>query len=184
VASGGDAATQRGEVTMFRAVMALLTVCLLAQSDGAITGRVVTAQAPDNEETLRTIVLLANSDGLYSEAYRRLDPELLANAWAGEALLDLQEDISALRQTGQYLDLTLENIDFERILELGPGRARVVTVEYWLARLYRNDQTYVGYQRQIVENRYLVEQRNDRWYIIEADQTIRGGDPVFRQGEP
>ncbi len=75
-------------------------------------------------------------------------------------------------------------MDFQDIEELGPGRVRVVTVEQWLARLYELDGTYLGYQHQTVENRYLVEQDGNNWYISEADQEIQGGDPVFRPGEP
>jgi hypothetical protein len=137
-----------------------------------------------DEEQVREAVLRANSDAIYGEAYRTSNPELLREAWAGEALLDMQDDIQALRALGQYLDLQLEDIQFQRIQELGPGRIRAVTVEHWLARLYQTNGTYLGYQRQIVENRYLLDRRDTNWYIIEADQEIQGGDPVFRQGEP
>jgi hypothetical protein len=165
----------------------LLLVLALTLAGASFSRGTPASAAPTpqlDEDALRAFVLEANSDALYSEAYRTLNPQLLARAWAGEALLDLYEDIAGLRGVGQYLDLLLEDVEFRRIQELGPGRVRVVTLEYWLARLYRADQTYLGYQRQVVENRYLVEQRGDNWFIIEADQTIEGGDPVFRQGEP
>ena len=137
-----------------------------------------------DEEQIRQVVLRANSDPVYGEAFRTNNPDPLRAAWAGEALLDMQDDIQALRALGQYLDLQLENLEFRRIEELGPGRVRAVTVEHWLARLYQTDGTYLGYQRQVVENRYLLDRRGNDWYIIEADQEIEGGDPVFRQGEP
>jgi hypothetical protein len=166
---------------------ALLLILALTITVPALSRGTLVAAAPVrevDENALRAFVVEANSDGLYSEAYRSLNPQLLTRAWAGEALLDLYEDIAGLRGVGQYLDLLLEDIEFRRIEELGPGRVRVVALERWLARLYRADQSYLGYQRQVVENRYLVEQRGDNWFIIEADQTIEGGDPVFRQGEP
>jgi hypothetical protein len=137
-----------------------------------------------DEEAIRQTVLRANSDEIYSEAYRSGNAELLRAAWGGEALLDMEEDIAGLRRFGQYLDLTLEDMAFQRIEELGPGRVRAVTVERWLARLYQTGGEYLGYQRQVVENRYLVEQRGDTWLLTEADQEIQGGDPVFRPGEP
>src|SRR5687768_9350890 len=65
-----------------------------------------------DENALRAFVVEANSDALYSEAYRTLNPQLLTRAWAGEALLDLFEDIAGLRGVGQYLDLRLEDIEF------------------------------------------------------------------------
>ncbi len=75
-------------------------------------------------------------------------------------------------------------MQFDHIEQLGPGRIRVVTVERWLARLYQIGGAYLGYQRQVVENRYLLARDGDAWHIIEADQEIQGGDPVFRPGEP
>ena len=137
-----------------------------------------------DEELVRDVVLRANSDVVYGQAYRASNPDLLQTAWAGEALLDIQEDILALQALGQYLDLQLEGLEFRRIQELGPARVRAITVERWLARLYQVDGAYLGFQRQVVENRYVVERRGDDWYVIEADQEIQGGDPVFRQGEP
>ncbi len=143
------------------------------------------APAPDiDTEAIKEFVRWANSDEVYGQAYRTGDPALLRQAWAGEALLDMEDDLASLRTMRQYLDLALEDMEFQRVEELGPGRVRAVTLERWLARLYQLDGTYLGYQRQIVENRYLLEQRGDRWYIIEADQEIHGGDPVFRPGEP
>ncbi len=137
-----------------------------------------------DEEMVRQIVRHANSDEVYGQAYRTGNTDLLRAAWAGEALLDMQDDIAGLRALGQYLDLSLEDLEFRRIEELGPGRVRAVTVERWLARLYQTGGTYLGYQRQVVENRYLVERRGDAWYVTEADQEIQGGDPTFRPGEP
>lgn len=137
-----------------------------------------------DEEVVRAAVLRANSEGVYSEAYRTQDPSLLQSAWGGEALLDMQDDIAALASLGQYLDLTAEEISFRRIDQLGPTRVRAVTQERWLARLYRTDGSYLGYQRQVIENRYLLERRDDNWLIVEVDQDIQGGDPIFRQGEP
>ena len=137
-----------------------------------------------DEDVIRQVVTRANSDEIYSEAYRTGNSEVLRAAWGGEALLDMQEDIAGLRRFGQYLDLTLEDLEFRRIEELGPGRVRAVTVERWLARLYQTDGTYVGYQRQTVENRYLLERQGDAWYVTEADQEVQGGDPIFRPGEP
>jgi hypothetical protein len=137
-----------------------------------------------DEDVIRQVVLRANSDEVYSQAYRTGNVDVLRAAWGGEALLDMEEDIAGLRRFGQYLDLTLEDLEFQRIAELGPGRVRAVTLERWLARLHQTDGTYVGYQRQVVENRYLLERQGDAWYITEADQDIQGGDPVFRPGEP
>ena len=137
-----------------------------------------------DEETIRQVVLRANSDTIYSEAYRTGNAELLRAAWGGEALLDMQDDIAGMRAMGQYLDPQLEGMDFQRIEELGPGRVRAITLERWLARLYQVGGTYLGYARQTVENRYLLERQGDGWIIIEADQDIQGGDPIFRPGEP
>jgi len=137
-----------------------------------------------DEETIRQAVLRANSDPIYGDAYRTLNPNLLEAGWGGEALLDMRDDIGALLAVGQYLDLQPEDFSFERIDVLGPGRVRAVTLERWLARLYQVGGSYLGYQRQVVENRYLLERRGDDWVITEVDQDIQGGDPVFRQGEP
>jgi len=126
-----------------------------------------------DQDEIREVVRRANSDAVYSEAYRQSNPDLLRSAWGGEALLDMQDDIEGLRSMNQYLDLQLENLDFERIDELGPGRVRVVTVERWLARLYEMGGTYIGQQRQTVENRYLLDRRDGAWYIIEVDQEVR-----------
>jgi hypothetical protein len=136
------------------------------------------------EDEIREVVRRANSDEIYGAAYRASDPELLRTAWAGEALLDMTDDIQGLRTVGQYLDLQLENMDFRRIEELGPGRYRVVTLERWLARLYQLDGVFVGSQRQTVENRYVLDYRANGWYIIEADQEVQGAEPVPRPGGP
>lgn len=136
------------------------------------------------EEVIREFVVYANSDEVYGEAYRTRNADLLRQAWAGEALLDMSDDIAGMRAMGQYLDLTLEDMQFRRIEELGPGRVRAITVERWLAQLYQQGGTPLGYQRQTVENRYLLERRGDSWFITEADQQIEGGDPTFRPGTP
>jgi|DewCreStandDraft_1066081.scaffolds.fasta_scaffold46847_1 hypothetical protein len=161
------------------AVLALAVLCLVPRAAAAST-----PLYQFDEAVIREAILRANSDAIYGEAYRKLDPTLLQAAWAGEALLDMEEDIEALAALGQYLDLSLEGMEFRRIEPLGPTRVRAVTVERWLARLYQTDGTYLGYQRQEVENRYLLEYRDADWYIIEADQEVLGGDPVFRPGEP
>ena len=75
-------------------------------------------------------------------------------------------------------------MDFRRIETLGTGRVRVVTLERWLARLYQLDGVFVGSQRQTVENRYLLDYRDDGWYIVEADQEVQGAEPVPRPGGP
>lgn len=137
-----------------------------------------------DEDTIKQFVRDANSDAQYSVAYRTGNTDILRQMWGGEVLLTMQEDIANLRFAGQYLDPQLEDMQFDRIEELGPGRVRVITVERWVARLYQLGGTYLGYQRQIVENRYLLAQQGDQWLLIEADQDIRGGDPVFRPGEP
>ena len=164
-----------------------LTILALILCTGWAATPMVGAAGPStqvDEELMRQVVRRANSDPIYGEAYRTGNADLLRAAWGGEALLDMQDDIAALQMLGQYLDLTVEDMQFQRVAELGPGRVRVITLERWLARLHQADGTYVGYQRQLVENRYLVERQGDTWYIIEADQEIRGGDPVFRPGEP
>jgi len=163
-----------------------MTLTLLAFGFWASIG-IVRAAGPTpqvDEGMVRQFVTDANSDTYYSVAYRTGNTDILRESWGGEALLSMQEDIANLRFAGQYLDPQLEGIDFDRIEELGPGRVRVVTVERWLARLYQMGGTYLGYQRQTVENRYLMVLDNGVWHIIEADQEIRGGDPVFRPGEP
>jgi hypothetical protein len=165
---------------------ALITIALMAWSLWA-SGPLARAAGPApqlDEQTIRQFVLDANGDAQYSAAYRTGNTDILRQAWGGEVLLTMQEDIANLRFAGQYVDPQLEDMQFERIEELGPGRIRVVTVERWLARLYQLGGTYLGYQRQIVENRYLLAREDDRWLLIEADQDIRGGDPVFRPGEP
>ncbi|HZU04886.1 MAG TPA: hypothetical protein VFB73_02855 [Chloroflexota bacterium] len=167
---------------MVRVGFAVLTLVLLCLAPRAVVASASLAQF--DEEVIREAILRANSDAIYAEAYRTLNPALLQAAWAGEALLDMEEDIEALAALGQYLDLTLEGMEFQRIEPLGPTRVRAVTVERWLARLYQTDGTYLGYQRQEVENRYLLEYRDTDWYIIEADQEVLSGDPVFRPGEP
>jgi hypothetical protein len=165
---------------------ALITVALLACSLWASVpiGRAAGPAPQLDEDMVRQFVLNANSDAQYSVAYRTGNTDILGQAWGGEVLLTMQEDIANLRFAGQYLDPQLEEMQFERIEELGPGRIRVITVERWLARLYQIGGTYLGYQRQIVENRYLLVRQGDQWLLIEADQDIRGGDPVFRPGEP
>lgn len=165
---------------------ALTSLALLALSCWASSPAARAAgPAPQlDEAAIQQIVLDANSDAQYSVAYRTGNADILRESWGGEALLTMQEDIANLRFAGQYLDPQLEGMDFERIEELGPGRVRVVTVERWLARLYQISGTYLGYQRQTVENRYLLTQQGSDWLIIEADQDIRGGDPGFRPGEP
>ncbi|HEY7066236.1 MAG TPA: hypothetical protein VII06_32490 [Chloroflexota bacterium] len=137
-----------------------------------------------NEDAIKQLVRDANSDAYYSVAYRTGNTDVLSETWGGEALLTIQEDIAAMRFGGQYIDPQLEDMEFDHIEELGPGRVRVVTTESWLARLYQIGGNYLGYQRQVVENRYLVVRDGDAWHIIEADQDIEGGDPVFRPGEP
>ena len=165
---------------------ALITLTLAALGFWASIPPVRAAgPAPQLDEAMvRQFVQDANSDQYYSVAYRTGNTDILRESWGGEALLTMQDDIANLRFAGQYLDPQLEGMDFERIEELGPGRIRVVTVERWLARLYQIGGTYLGYQRQTVENRYLLARDGDQWHIIEADQDIRGGDPVFRPGEP
>jgi hypothetical protein len=137
-----------------------------------------------SDEEIREVVRRANSDEIYGAAYRASNPDLLRAAWAGEALLDMSDDIQGLRTAGQYLDLRLENMDFRRIETLGPGRVRVVTVERWLAGLYQLDGAFVGSQRQTVENRYLLDYRDDAWYIVESDQEVQGTEPPPRPGGP
>ena len=150
---------------MVRVGFAVLTLVLLCLVPRAVVASAALAQF--DEEVIREAILRANSDAIYAEAYRTLNPALLQAAWAGEALLDMEE-----------------GMEFQRIEPLGPTRVRAVTVERWLARLYQTDGTYLGYQRQEVENRYLLEYRDTDWYIIEADQEVLSGDPVFRPGEP
>jgi hypothetical protein len=154
---------------------ALITVALLACSLWASVpiGRAAGPAPQLDEDMVRQFVLNANSDAQYSVAYRTGNTDILGQAWGGEVLLTMQEDIANLRFAGQYLDPQLEEM-----------RIRVITVERWLARLYQIGGTYLGYQRQIVENRYLLVRQGDQWLLIEADQDIRGGDPVFRPGEP
>jgi hypothetical protein len=157
-------------------IAALLVLAAVLGSLTLPTAPVIRAAAPPaqvDQDEIREVVRRANSDAVYSEAYRQSNPDLLRSTWGGEALLDMQDDIEGLRSMNQYLDLQLENLDFERIDELGPGRVRVVTVERWLARLYQTGGTYVGQQRQTVENRYLLDHRDGAWYIIEVDQEIR-----------
>ncbi len=163
----------------------LALICLVGTLGAASAGPAAASPGLQvDEEAVRQIVLRANSDGIYGEAYRAGNPALLREVWAGEALLDMEDDIAGLRALGQYLDLELEDVDFRRIEELGPGRVRAVTVERWIARLYQIGGQYLGFQRQVVENRYLLEHQAEGWYIVEADQEIQGGDPAFRPGEP
>src|SRR5437868_6265406 len=68
-----------------------------------------------DEEAIRQAVLRANSDPIYGDAYRTLNPSLLEAGWGGEALLDMRDDIGALTAVGQYLDLQPEDFSFERI---------------------------------------------------------------------
>ncbi len=96
----------------------------------------------------------------------------------------MSDDIEGLRTLGQYLDLQLQDLEIRRMEPLGPSRVRVVTPERWLARLYQTGGVYVGFQRQTVENRYLLERRDDGWYITEADQQVRGADPIPLPGSP
>ena len=168
---------------MLRTLLAGLALALVAMVTPTLISVAAEPQPQVAEEVIREFVQYANSDEVYGEAYRTGNPDLLRQAWAGEALLDMSEDIAGMRALGQYLDLTLENMDFRRIEELGPGRVRAVTVEGWLARLYQTGGTPLGFQRQVVENRYLLERRGDAWYITEADQQIEGGDPTFRPSE-
>ncbi len=165
---------------------ALITLALLALGfwTSIATARAAGPAPQIDENQIRQFVRDANSDAKYSAAYRSGNTDILRESWGGEVLLTMQEDISNLRFAGQYIDPQLEDMTFDRIEELGPGRVRVVTVERWLARLYQLNGTYLGYQRQIVENRYLVVRDGDTWHIIEADQDIRGGDPIVRPGEP
>jgi hypothetical protein len=169
---------------MTRAALSILAFLALSFWTGSPAARAAGPAPQIDEAAIQQFVRDANSDALYSVAYRTGNTEILQQSWGGEALLTMQEDISNLRFAGEYLDPQLEGMDFERIEELGPGRVRVVTVEQWLARLYQISGTYLGYQRQTVENRYLLTQDGDQWHLIEADQEIRGGDPVFRPGEP
>jgi hypothetical protein len=172
------------EVAMRRGALITLAIVALGCWTSVPTVRAAGPSRQLDEEAIRQFVLDANSDAKYSAAYRTGNTDVLRESWGGEVLLTMQEDIANLRFAGQYLDPQLEGMDFERIEELGPGRVRVVTVERWLARLYQIGGAYLGYQRQTVENRYLVVRDGDAWHIIEADQEIRGGDPVFRPGEP
>jgi hypothetical protein len=169
---------------MTRAALAVIAVlCWL----GAALAPGVVAATPAgqvDEEEVREVVRRANSDAVYSEAYRTNNPDLLRTAWAGEALLDMVDDIEGLRALGQYLDLQLEGLEFLRVDPLGPSRVRVVTLERWLAQLYQANGTPVGFQRQTVENRYLLDRRDGTWYIIEADQEVRSTDPLPRPGAP
>ncbi len=167
---------------MRRAMLLLLVIvsCCLFRASGARAAPV----ADVDEDEIRAAVQRANSDEIYGEAYRTSNPDLLEAAWAGEALLDMRDDIDGLKAQNQYLDLQLEDMDVRQIEELGPGRVRAVTVERWLARLYQTNGVYVGFQRQSVENRYLLEQRDDGWYITEVDQEVQGADPLPRPGVP
>jgi hypothetical protein len=169
---------------MTHAVLIAIALMALSVSTSAPAVRAAQDTPQLDEATIRQIVRDANSDERYSVAYRTGNTDVLRQSWGGEVLLTMQEDIANLRFAGQYLDPQLEDMQFDRIEELGPGRIRVVTVERWLARLYQMGGTYLGYQRQVVENRYLLARDGDAWHIIEADQDIRGGDPVFRPGEP
>ena len=169
---------------MRRSALIVTTLMVLGLWASAPPARAASPAPQLDEAAIRQFVLDANSDAGYSVAYRTGNTDILRQAWGGEVLLTMQEDIAGLRFAGQYLDPQLEDMQFERIEELGPGRVRVVTVERWLARLYQIGGTYLGYQRQIVENRYLLVRQDNQWLLIEADQDIRGGDPVFRPGEP
>jgi hypothetical protein len=168
----------RVPLVVLLALLGWLAVPRIPVAHGSALGQ----QASDDE--IREVVRRANSDEIYGAAYRASDPDLLRVAWAGEALLDMTDDIQGLRSVGQYLDLELENMDFRRIETLGAGRVRVVTLERWLARLYQLDGVFVGSQRQTVENRYLLDYRDDGWYIVEADQEVQGAEPVPRPGGP
>ncbi|SRR5579884_2175516 len=163
---------------MIRSLLVVGTALGLVALFATPAVRAATPPAQVNEDEIREVVRRANSDAVYSEAYRQNNPALLESAWAGEALLDMQDDIEGLRAMNQYLDLQLENLDVESIDELGPGRVRVVTLERWLARLYQIGGTYVGAQRQTVENRYLLEQRDGTWYITEVDQEVQPTPPL------
>jgi hypothetical protein len=168
------------EVQQMRALLMIAAVVgVLAMSD-LVGAAAVPLGAQLNEDEVREVVRRANSDEIYGEAYRSANADLLRTAWAGEALLDMTDDIDGLKASGQYLDLQLESMDFRRIEPLGPARVRVVTLERWLARLYQANGVYVGVQRQTVENRYLLDRRDDGWYIIEADQDVQGTEPLPR----
>ena len=149
---------------------------------------VVSAHAPSQavsaQEAAEAAVLRAHDESIYRAAYRSLDAGLLEGVWGGEALLDIQDDMTRLRMLGQYLDLELEELTILSRVSLGPRRVRVATREQWLVRLYHRDGVPLGYQRQTVENRYVVQQDGDAWRIVEVDQEITGGDRTLRPGEP
>jgi hypothetical protein len=159
---------------MLRALFVILAVVAWLRVPGSAAALAPPAQA--DADAVAEAVRRANSDEVYGEAYRSLNGELLRSAWGGEALLDMLDDLDGLRAQQQYLDLTLEQLDIVRQDPLGPTRVRVVTLERWLARLYQTSGTYVGFQRQTVENRYLVDRRDDGWYIIEVDQSVQGSE--------
>jgi hypothetical protein len=161
---------------------ALLLLSLLAL--------MVPAPAPAQAETDDLIgaataaVLHAHDERIYRQAYLTLDARPLEEAWGGEALLDMQEDLARLRAAGQYLDLQLEDLAFLQVAPLSAWRVRVVTREQWLVRVYQRDGQLLGHQRQIVDNRYVVQRDDATWRIVEVDQEIVGGDRTLRPGEP
>ena len=149
---------------------------------------VVALQAPPQavsaQEAAEAAVLRAHDERVYRAAYRTLDASLLEVAWGGEALLDMQDDLARLRMLGQYLDLELEELTILNRVSLGPRRVRVATREQWLVRVYHREGVSLGYQRQTVENRYVVQQDGEVWRIVEVDQEITGGDRTLLPGEP
>jgi hypothetical protein len=163
-------------------MLALLLLSLLA----LLVPAPARAQAEADElvDAATAAVLYAHDEQIYRHAYRTLDATPLAAAWGGEALLDMEEDLARLRAAGQYLDLQLEELAFLQVAPLSARRVRVVTREQWLVRVYQRDGQLLGHQRQIVDNRYIVQRDEATWRIVEVDQEIVGGDRTLRPGEP
>ncbi|HLI26468.1 MAG TPA: hypothetical protein VKZ60_05325 [Chloroflexota bacterium] len=142
------------------------------------------AEADERVAAATAAVLQAHAEHIYRQAYLTLDPTSLAEAWGGEALLDMQEDLARLRAAGQYLDLQLEDLTVLRAMPLGAQRVRVITREQWLVRVYQRDGQLLGHQRQLVDNRYVVQRDDATWRIVEVDQEVVGGDRTLQPGEP
>lgn len=159
----------------------LLILALAGALLGGVQGAALASvQRDDAVESAKAAVLRAHDESIYRQAYLARDAALLAQGWGGEALLDMQDDLARLRALGQYLDLQLESLEFLEALPLSPRRVRVVTREQWLVRVYLDSGQLLGQQRQIVDNRYVVQQDDDGWRIVEVDQEVKGGDVSLR----